>query len=98
MKSKSFTPPLTTRPRRNSTSSKPYWRRRAHRGNGTALCFPAVDPDRRPESATRTGRSASASADPGDLARSDEALVRQKAVLMLFEDAHWADATSVEVL
>ena len=27
-----------------------------------------------------------------------EALARQKPVLMLFEDAHWADATSLEVL
>jgi predicted ATPase len=27
-----------------------------------------------------------------------EALARQKPVLMLFEDAHWADASSLEVL
>ena len=27
-----------------------------------------------------------------------EALAREKLVLMLFEDAHWADATSLEVL
>jgi len=27
-----------------------------------------------------------------------EALARQKPILMLFEDAHWADATSLEVL
>ena len=32
----------------------------AHRGNGTALRFPAVDPDRRPLSAARTERGAAA--------------------------------------
>ena len=34
----------------------------------------------------------------GDMLDQLEALARQKPVLMLFEDAHWADATSLEVL
>src|SRR5215472_8658892 len=41
----------------------------AHRGNGTALRFPAVDPDRRPLSTAGTERGAAAPADPGGLAR-----------------------------
>jgi hypothetical protein len=41
----------------------------AHRGNGTALRFLAVDPDRRPLSAARIERGAATPPDPGGLAR-----------------------------
>src|SRR6516164_9458626 len=41
----------------------------AHRGNRSALCFPAVDPDRRALSAAGIERGAAAAADPGGLAR-----------------------------
>src|SRR6516164_2030424 len=41
----------------------------AHRGNRTAFCFPAVDPDRRALSAARTECRAATPPDPGGLAR-----------------------------
>ena len=90
--------PPRTRRRRSSTSSKPYWRRRASRKRhrSSLPCCRSRPASRYPPlalSAAQQRRLTLAA-----LLDQLEALARQKPVLMLFEDVHWADATSLEVL
>ena len=59
-------PPCPRRPGRDAArQARSHIGAGAHRGNGTALRFLAVDPDRRALSAVRTERGAATAADPG---------------------------------
>ena len=86
------------RAKQSSTSSMRCWRRARHLQTGRrTLCRNAVAAERRTLSHARTD-SAAAPADERleALTSQIEALSRSNPVLMIFEDAHWIDPTSLE--
>ena len=63
-----------------------------------AVCRNAVAAERWTLSNARTAPTATATEDAGGTAAQLEALSQSKPVLMIFEDVHWIDPTSLEVL
>ena len=89
--------PTTTMPRRNWTSSKRWRRRRRHRKTwrllAELLSLPTV---RYPASTASPQRKKEQTFTA--LLRQLEALARSRPALMLFEDLHWIDPSSRELL